>query len=145
MKESYSMRIIPLNKGIHSSFPIQKNIFSYNYNNYQNNNQIHSNQVFKRNNSPSQLISYENLFNRGQTNQANQTNHINYSNKINLPTSLNSIASPIKSQEITSVIYNDPIIPRVQKKTLKRLQYSPDITHSYKNNQKLNSNLLINN
>ena len=159
MKDSTSMKIIPLYNNLQNFKPIQQDLssyeinnfikrsqspnqpqrndsyflqtsydnivnnqdlFSYEIKNYQNKNTNQNQNQYKTNfqnkDSSSLFTNYDDILNTSQQNHQNQNSNISIS------------PSPqITSPEITtSVVYVNPLFSRIQKKTLKRNQLSPN-------------------
>jgi len=117
----------------------KQDLFSYEINNYQskNTNQNKSKANFQNNDSSSFFTNYDNILN---TSQQNQQTHQNQNSNIST-----SISTQIATPEITtSVAYVNPIFSRIQKKTLKRHQLSPNANHVSPTHSQANENNRIN-
>ena len=114
----------------------KQDLTSYEINNYQNKNtnQNQSKTNFQSKDSTSFFTNYDDILNTSQQNHQSQNSNIS----ISLPTQM---ASP---EITTSVAYVNPIFSRIQKKTLKRHQLSPNVNHVSPSHSQANENNKIN-
>lgn len=114
----------------------KQDLTSYEISNYQNKdtNQNQSKTNFQSKDSTLFFTNYDDILNTSQQNHQNQNSNIS----ISLPT---QIASP---EITTSVVYVNPNFSRIQKKTLKRHQLSPNTNHVSPSHSQANENNKVN-
>ena len=114
----------------------KQDLISYEINNYQNKN-INQNQSkinLQNKDSSSFLTNFDDILNTSQQNHQNQNSNISI-----------SVSPQIESPEITtSVAYVNPLFSRIQKKTLKRNQLSPNVNNVSPSHSQANGNNKIN-